>query len=176
MSAYFEDDEDDQQNTPKALRDAYEKAKEQNKELQSKLAKLEGQVRVQSVKEILTDLGLKSKVANLLPKDIEPTKEAVEAWAKDFEDVFGGNLRSEVKADANEAAPESADVPAQPPVDPELVKAFSRLQAPEAQSGVTTPDMEQQQIAWLQAANAASGGSSEKFFAILRGETQLPTT
>jgi hypothetical protein len=132
------------------------------------LGKLQGQVRTQSVREILRDLGVKPKVAGLIPSDIDSTPEAVEKWVKDYEDVFGGALRAEEKSKDSES--ETAPVePAQPSVDAGTVRAFGRVQSAEASAGVIPPDLEQAQIAALDAIGQAAGNNSAKLLNILQG-------
>jgi hypothetical protein len=91
----------------KQLRQALDKANAALKAREDELGKLQGQVRTQSVREILRDLGVKPKVAGLIPSDIDSTPEAVEKWVKDYEDVFGSALRVEEKPkdSESEAAP-----------------------------------------------------------------------
>jgi hypothetical protein len=167
----FDNDYDqDDQNTPlvKQLRDQIEKQSKALKERDDTLGKLQGQVRTQAVREILRDRGLNPKVAGLIPSDIDSTPEAVEKWVKDYEDVFGGALRAEEKSKDSES--ETVPVtPAQPSVDAGTVRAFGRVQSAEASAGVIPPDIEQAQMAALDAIGQAAGNDSRKLLNILQG-------
>lgn len=174
MSGYSWDEDDQDSNGPKQLRDALEKANREKAALKEQLDKLQGQFKVQSVKEILRELGVKPKVANLIPSTVEPTAEAVTAWVKDYEDVLGATIREpEVKPESGVDKAEPASVPAQPAVDQVTQDALARVQTASAVPGTTTPDAEQQALAWLQAANAAAGDSADKFFDILKGNITI---
>jgi hypothetical protein len=160
----------DDDNTPlvKQLREQIEKQSKALKERDDSLTKLQGQVRTQSVREILRDLGVKPKVAGLIPSDLDPTPEAVEKWVKDYEDVFGGALRAEEKPKDSES--EAAPVtPAQSSVDAATQQALGRVQSAEAAAGVVPPDIEQAQLAALAAIGQEAGNDSRKLLDILQG-------
>jgi hypothetical protein len=160
----------DDDNTPlvKQLREQIEKQSKALKERDDSLTKLQGQVRTQSVREILRDLGVKPKVAGLIPSDLDPTPEAVEKWVKDYEDVFGGALRVEEKPKDSES--EAAPVPpAQSSVDAATQQALGRVQSAEAAAGVVPPDIEQAQLAALAAIGQEAGNDSRKLLDILQG-------
>jgi hypothetical protein len=118
----------------KQLRQALDKANAALKAREDELGKLQGQVRTQSVREILRDLGVKPKVAGLIPSDIDSTPEAVEKWVKDYEDVFGGALRAEEKSKDSES--ETAPVtPAQPSVDAATSRRLAEFSQQKRQLG-----------------------------------------
>jgi hypothetical protein len=119
------------------------------------LASLQGQVRTQSVREILRDLGVKPKVADLIPSAIEPTADAVGKWVKDYEDVFGG-IRQEEKAQGSEPEGVPAE-PARPSIDAGTQDALQRLQQVEAAAGVVPMQTQEAQIAALTSAYEAAG-------------------
>jgi hypothetical protein len=58
------------------------------KEMATKLAKLEGQVRKQTISEVLSSKGVPSKVAALIPGDVESTPEGVSKWLEEYGEVF----------------------------------------------------------------------------------------
>jgi hypothetical protein len=160
----------DDDNTPlvKQLREQIEKQSKALKERDDSLTKLQGQVRTQSVREILRDLGVRPKVAGLIPSDLDPTPEAVEKWVKDYEDVFGGALRVEEKPKDSES--EAAPVPpAQSSVDAATRQALGRVQSAEAAAGVVPPDIEQAQLAALASIGQEAGNDSRKLLDILQG-------
>jgi hypothetical protein len=174
----FENYEDDQDNTPlvKQLRAAVEKANSALKAKDEELNKLSSQVKTQSVREILRDLKVNPKVANLIPSDLEPTADAVGKWVKEYEDVFGAALHVEANPESgddkgNEAAPEAQ---ARPDVDDATANALNRLQSAEASAGVIPPDREQAQIAAL-AAIGNNSKSAQDVLDFLSGKSSLPS-
>lgn len=172
----FENYEDDQ-DTPlvKQLRSAIEKANATLKAKDEELNKLAGQVKSQSVQGILRDLGIKPKVANLIPSDLEPTADAVSQWVKEYEDVFGAALRIEVKPESGvDKAEEETPGASRPNVDDATANALNRLQSAEASAGVVPPDREQAQLAAL-AAIGANSKSAQDILDHLSGKTPLPS-
>jgi hypothetical protein len=160
--------QDEESTGMKQLRQALDKANAALKVREEELGKLQGQVRTQSVREILRDLGVKPKVAGLIPSDLDPTPEAVEKWVKDYEDVFGSALRAEEKPKDSES--EAAPVtPAQSSVDAATQQALGRVQTAEASAGVVPPDIEQAQLAALAAIGQEAGNDSRKLLNILQG-------
>jgi hypothetical protein len=167
MFEYNEQDENESAGM-KQLRQARDKAIADLKVKDELLNKLQGQVRTQSVREILRDLGVKPKVAGLIPSEIDSTPEAIEAWVKDYEDVFGSALRVEEKPKDSES--EAAPVePALPSVDAATRQALARVQSAEASAGAVPPDLEKAQMAALEAIGQAAGNDSSKLLDILKG-------
>lgn len=72
---------------PKALRDAYEAMKAQNKELQDGLASIQQELRVQKVAGTLSELGLPAAAAEQYKGEADPTK--VREWATTMQTLFG---------------------------------------------------------------------------------------
>ena len=70
------------------LRKAYRKLQKQNKELLDQLGGMQKQVRERSVKDVLADKGLPSKIAAFIPDSVS-TSDEVEAWIAEYGDVFG---------------------------------------------------------------------------------------
>jgi len=68
---------------PKALRDALEKAQEQNKQLADRLAKFEQREREVQLGKALESKGLNPKIAGLIPADADPEK-----WVDEFGGLF----------------------------------------------------------------------------------------
>jgi hypothetical protein len=58
-------------------------------ELEEQLNGLSASTRERSVKDALNSRGLNPKIAAFVPKDIEPTDEAVGKWLDEYGDVFG---------------------------------------------------------------------------------------
>lgn len=72
---------------PKALRDAYEAMKAQNKELQDGLAAIQNELRAQKVSSVFDSLGIPG-AAKLYAGDADPEK--AREWAESMRSVFGG--------------------------------------------------------------------------------------
>lgn len=161
-------EQDEESTGMKNLRAAHDKAVREKAELEKSLAALQGQVRTQSVREILRDLGVKPKVADLIPSTVEPTADAVGKFVKDYEDVFGTALRTQEKPQDSES--EAAPViPALPSVDAATQQALARVQSAEAAAGVVPPDIEQAQLNALAAIGREAGNDSNKLLNILQG-------
>lgn len=179
MPEWDYDDDDDTQASPlvKDLRKQLSDAKKANKDLSTELGTLRPQVRKNSISSVLSELGLNTKIAGLLPENVEPSKEAVETWLKDYGDLFN------IQPAKAEAVVEPASKPDAPlagqsaqVVDQATRDAWARVQSGEAAAGTTVPDIESQQIAHLGRALESSGGSYDKFLAILKsGELPLPS-
>lgn len=179
VSEYTYDDFDNDNDLVKRLRKEIEKRDAALKERDSEFNKLQDEVRRQNVSTILRDMGVKPKVANLIPKDIEANPDAVKAWVSDYEDVFGSVKTSEEKPtnrdDENTDSPEGQAASQSPlgmaNVDPEMQAAFQRMQIAESSTG-TVPTGEDAQLSWLANAARQADGDADKYFAFLRGEIQ----
>src|SRR5690606_2332237 len=73
---------------PKALRDAYDALKQQNKELADGLAAVNKQLRDQTVGATLSELGIPAAAAEQYKGEAYPTK--FREWAASMQTVFGG--------------------------------------------------------------------------------------
>jgi hypothetical protein len=73
---------------PKALRDAYDALKQQNKELADGLAAVNKQLRDQAVGATLSELGIPAAAAEQYKGEADPTK--VREWATSMKSLFGG--------------------------------------------------------------------------------------
>jgi hypothetical protein len=73
---------------PKALRDAYDALKQQNKELADGLAAVNKQLRDQSVGVTLSELGIPAAAAEQYKGEADPVK--VREWATSMQSLFGG--------------------------------------------------------------------------------------
>jgi len=73
---------------PKALRDAYDALKQQNKELQDGLATVQTQLRNQAVGAALSELGIPAAAAEQYKGEADPAK--VREWATSMQALFGG--------------------------------------------------------------------------------------
>jgi len=121
-------DDDDTETNPGDLRKLIKKQNEKLAELENELKAAQAKVRRADITEVLQNLGLKPKVAKLIPSDVEPTEDAVKAWAKDYEDVIGP-----LKADGTPAAestqePETTEQTAASSVPDEYVAAMTAAQ------------------------------------------------
>lgn len=73
---------------PKALRDAYEAMKQQNKELQDGLAAINKELTQQKVSATLSELGIPATAATQYRGEADPEK--VREWATTMQSIFGG--------------------------------------------------------------------------------------
>jgi hypothetical protein len=156
----------------KNLRKEIDRRDKALKERDAEFGKLQDEVRRQSVSNILRDMGVKPKVANLIPKDIDPTADAIKAWVTDYEDIFGTSAKVETKSVEPESltpSADQADPQGTPNIDPEAAAAWMRMQTSENSTGLV-PTGEDAQLAWLGNAANKAGGDADTFFAFLRGE------
>lgn len=99
-----DDDRDDQgqadsQKPKGGMREYIKQLEARNKELETRLTEAEGKARTAALQNVVTEKKLNPKVVKLLPKDIEPTTDAIEKWLEEFGDVF--NLKQpEPEADS----------------------------------------------------------------------------
>ena len=97
MANQYEEDEDDldlddqpqgDQNGPANLRKALKRAEREKKELSDQLASIQADLRGRSVKEVLEQKGVSSKIAKFIPGDVS-TPEQIDVWLNENADVFG---------------------------------------------------------------------------------------
>lgn len=83
-----DDDDDDEGQNAKGFRSHLAKVEKENKELRATNDKLLTQVRMSTITQVLTTKGVNTKIARLVPADVEPTVEAVEKWLEDNAELF----------------------------------------------------------------------------------------
>lgn len=175
MSNWNDDDEE----TPlvKRLRDEIKQRDTRLQELDGTLAEqkkeltsLRPQVRLTSVREVLSDLKVNPKVAKLIPSDVEVTKDAVSAWLDEYGDVLGIQKQEQAAPQTGTTAP--VEGAAAPLVTEETANQWERIQSADSSAGATSPDKETKDLAALTSAyNAAmKDGGSDAFFAFLQGQ------
>ena len=81
------ENDDEQADGPKALRDAYKAQKSRNEELMQRLAKLEAQATQNSTADLLESQGVARSAAKYYQGEAEPEK--VTAWVNDIRSAFG---------------------------------------------------------------------------------------
>lgn len=172
MADWDDDDfNDDGSELVKQLRKQLKEKTAALKERDERLSVLEPQVRANSLTSILSELNIKDpRVAKLMPKDLDVTKENVESWLGEYGDLF--NIKTEETPGASEAQEQRTDGEQQGSTDQQ---DWQRFQSQSNAVGATTPDTDSQQMALLQRANEASGGNVDKYFAMLRGEIPIPS-
>ena len=167
---YNDDDfEGEEQNPVKVLREANKALKKDLDEAREAMAKLSAQARTSTVRDALADLKVDPKIAKLFPSDKDATPENVKEWVEEYADVFGA------KAPAQDQPPVQEPLGGEPNLDTATREAWLRTQAQEHSSGAVPADIEQQQLAALQAMSAFAGDDPDKYKALLRGEMKLPT-
>jgi len=73
---------------PANLRKALKRAEKEKKELAEQLANIQADLRGRSVKEVLEQKGVSTKIAKFIPGDVS-TPEQIDAWLNENADVFG---------------------------------------------------------------------------------------
>ncbi len=98
----------------KTLRKQLKEKSQAEKELADKYAALQGKHRETQLSSVLSSKGVPSKVAALIPGDIEPDEESVDKWLGEFGDVF--NIQREGESNGTE------------PVDVETATQIQKMQ------------------------------------------------
>lgn len=150
---FNENDDDNSQgndtelNGPKALRDAYASLKKQNDDLNAKLTSFLEREEKQRVQSVFENLGVPG-AASVYQGPADP--QAVEAWVKSMQSVFGGNQGG---------TPTAADTPAeqapQPGAIPPSMQAQFQRMVEAGQDGTPAGNLEA-------AANDIGNASSSK--------------
>lgn len=91
----FEDEDRDERQSPKALREAQKAAAKENKDLRDQLAKLTRQLAERSLKDVLEEKGLNPALGRFILKDdVDPADgEAVDAWIQENGSLFGAAVQ-----------------------------------------------------------------------------------
>lgn len=121
-------DDDDTDTNPGDLRDAVKKANKKVADLEAALASAQAKVRRADISEVLQNLGLKPKVAKLIPADVEPTEDAIKNWAKDYEDVIGPLKAADTSEPQTTQEPETNGQTSASSVPDEYVAAMTAAQ------------------------------------------------
>lgn len=168
-------DDDDDQNTNdsdlvKDLRRQLRELAKARKELDTELSTLRPQVRRQSVSSVLSELGVNTKIAGILPESVDPTKEAVQKWLDDYGDLF--NIQQTQQAE--KPAEQQVAAPAAPALPADVQAQWARIQNGDSVVGANVPDQQNEQLAFLGKAVAESGGSFDNYIALLRNQGVTP--
>ena len=82
------DDEEEESTGPANLRKALKDAQRKLKAAEQLLADQGKRIRKRTIGDAIAAKGLNPKLAALVPSDIDSTEEAINAWVKEFADVF----------------------------------------------------------------------------------------
>lgn len=134
---------------------------------------LERQQRVSSLADTLKAKGVNPKAAQFFPADLDPTAENVEAWLKDFGDVFGaptppqeGNPQ---EGQSEQSQPPTGSENTERPAQPEWASQFRQVQgtdsAGEAPTRQTTTEAQLLEL-------ASKSGDVREFIASLQTNFQ----
>ncbi|MEU8317094.1 hypothetical protein AB0C33_01885 [Nonomuraea sp. NPDC048881] len=129
--------EDSQPAGPRALRDAYERQKQEAADLRKQLASLNDKVRRQEVSELLTSKGIPKDAIDLFPKDVEVSEESVGQWVERYGGLFTPAQKQEAK---EEDAPTDMKDQA-PKVDEQQFKQMQQVSTGGA-PGIPQQDLE----------------------------------
>jgi len=107
---YNDDDSQGQKPKGNTLRDKLEAALAEVRELKGKLATAEATARTATVSNLVKEKNLDPKIAKLMPKDIEPTTEAIDKWLEEYGDLFKVNTtQNDTGAETQTSATEDAE-------------------------------------------------------------------
>ena len=109
----YEDDYEEQDSGPADLRKALKKAQKEREALEAELNQIRKDLKSRTVKEVLESKGVPTKLAKLIPSDID-SPEQIDAWLTEYSDVFGLQTQDQ-------------EEPAQPNVDQDTIKASQRI-------------------------------------------------
>lgn len=154
----------------KKLRKQLNQANAAKKAAETELATLRPAARNTQVSSILKDLNVDTKYAKLVPTDLDASEESIKAWASEygFAPTSETTTTTEPPIDNGSSDGTGDDQSAA------LAAQWQRIQTQSSASGSTSPDIESQQIAMLQAAAKAADGNSDLFAAFLNGERAIP--
>lgn len=168
---------DPENDTPlvKRLRAEIETRDKRLNELDKTVNELTGKVRTQTVSDVLREIGAKPALSKFLPPGLETTKEAVAAWLKENEELFGP-VGASADGQSNEQAAQEPQVQPTatlaPAATPAQVAAFQRMSNSDNNT-TTLLDVETANTAQLGAMAQAANGDFDKYLAYLRGEIKL---
>lgn len=108
----YEDENEEQDSGPAELRKALKKAQKEREALEAELNQIRKDLKSRTVKEVLESKGVPTKLAKLIPSDID-SPEQIDAWLNEYSDVFG--------------LQKTQEEPAQPNVDEDTIRASQRI-------------------------------------------------
>ena len=133
----FEDSSSNQNNDlVKQLRKAAKQKDKELAELRAQCGEVSKAQRERNIKDVLESRGVNSKIAKLIPSDLEPTEESLSKWLDDNGDVFGFQA-----SESN-----------QPVVDPAQAAAYKKMNSVTEQG--LTPDASDDIMRKLLSANS----------------------
>ena len=133
----FEDSSSNQNNDlVKQLRKAAKQKDKELAELRAQCGEVSKAQRERNIKDVLESRGVNSKIAKLIPSDLEPTEESLSKWLDDNGDVFGFQA-----SESN-----------QPVVDPAQAAAYKKMNSVTEQG--LTPDASDDIMRKLMSANS----------------------
>ena len=101
----FDDDDLDNADLPASLRKQLKAKDKALDELKAQYEQVLKRDRERTLSDALTAKGLPSKVAKLLPSDLDPTPEAIDGWLSEYADVFG--IKQETPVEEPPAVPDA---------------------------------------------------------------------
>ena len=126
------DDEHDEQNGPKALREALEKANKRLAELEKSSAEKDKRLAETTLANILRDKGVPANIQRWIKRDeVAPTEEAVSKWLDENGADFGyqpGATEESEGGTPKEAPAQAAPAAAESVLTPELVGMLKGVQ------------------------------------------------
>lgn len=170
MTAYDDEDLNDT-DLVKNLRKQIEKAGKEKAEALAERDSALAVVRESTVKTTLAGLGASAKLAAYVPKDLEPTEEAVRGWLDEHADVFNFKAPAQQPAAVEQPQPQVAD-PATISEPPQDADAWSRIQNPES---AAAPNIGSAHETWLASIAKESGGDVDKFASLFNAGFNPPT-
>lgn len=136
------------------------------KKLSAENAEFRGQVRSTRLEDILKANNVSTKVAKLIPADLEVTDESVKAWLDEFADVFNISRDDTPTGERDTAGGGDDTAPGGSTVPEDEQRAYQRAQLVEAQGGRVEHIGEDKIRQVL--AEAEKAGSADAGFQILR--------
>lgn len=115
MSSQWDFDDDERDTTteggkPKGgMREYIKQLQAENAQLKTDLAEANEKARAASLAHVMAEKKLPSKVAKLLPKDIDPSPEAIDKWLEEYGDVFNLKPAETTPEDTDQGEPDSPE-------------------------------------------------------------------
>src|SRR5674476_68107 len=152
-------DQPDDTGLAKDLRKQLREARKELVQKDTEIGTLRDEKRASTVTDVLKDKGVNVKVAALIPKDVESTKEAVEKWLADNADVFNISVQEELGSapeTGGNASQTGAEVPG---VSQEARAAFEAARRAETGAG-TVPQLGEAAVLKALADNKGKGSEA----------------
>lgn len=169
-------DVDDESDLVKQLRAVIKAGKTRNTELETELTTLRPAVRQNAMSSVLTGLKVNPKISKLIPESVDANEESVKTWLDEYGEIFNVQVSASSDGAGDNTSTDQTGQQTGTQVSQEQQQQWARIQSQNVGGSNVAPDVESQQLAQLTAAYQAANGSTDAFFAMLKGEQAIPNS